>query len=230
MDFFRFPHTPHLIWLGESAPRNDKVLSPAEAAGLLAQPLVVEEKLDGANLGFSIAPDGQLRAQNRGQYLQTPYAGQFTRLPEWVSRHEERLFDALTPDLIAFGEWVAARHSLDYTALPDWWLLFDVYDRRTQRFWSACRRDAWACEVGVSCVPCLFRGRATVASLKDMLERERSRFRDGPMEGLVMRADDADWCLSRAKIIREDFTQTITDHWRNRHLHWNRLARWVAQS
>ena len=52
--FFRFPTTPHLAWLGGGAtPREDKVLTPTEAAELLAGEVVVEEKLDGANLGWS---------------------------------------------------------------------------------------------------------------------------------------------------------------------------------
>jgi len=224
MDFFRFPHTPHLVWLGEGAPRDDKVLSPAEADALLARSVVVEEKLDGANLGFSIASDGQLHAQNRGQYLQRPYAGQFARLPEWLARNEERLVAALTPELIVFGEWVAARHSLDYTGLPDWWLVFDVCDRRARRFWSAQRRDAWAHAAGLPTVPRLFRGGTSVASLKDILVRELSRYRNGPMEGLVVREDEADWSVARAKIVRVDFTQAITEHWRSGRLCWNRLG------
>jgi len=40
--FFRFPHTPHLAWLGRGTPRDDKVLSPADAAGLLAGDVVIE--------------------------------------------------------------------------------------------------------------------------------------------------------------------------------------------
>lgn len=222
MDFFRFPHTPHLVWLGDPAPRDDKVLSPAAVDDLLARPVVVEEKLDGANLGFSLAPDGRLRAQNRGQFLSLPYAGQFARLPEWLARNEERVSGALTPDLIVFGEWVAAQHSLDYTSLPDWWLIFDVYDRQAQRFWSVRRRDAWASAWGLPCVPCVFQGRTTLASLKDTLVRDRSRYRQGSMEGLVIRADEADWSISRAKVVRADFAQAITAHWRSRPLVWNR--------
>ena len=72
--FFRFPHTPHLAWLGAGTPRDDKVLAADEAAALLAGEVVVEEKLDGANLGISLAEDGALRLQNRGQYLHPPYA------------------------------------------------------------------------------------------------------------------------------------------------------------
>ncbi len=63
-DFFRFPHTPHIAWLAKGEPRDDKVLSPAEAKSLLSQVVVVEEKLDGANLGFSLDPHGQVQAQN----------------------------------------------------------------------------------------------------------------------------------------------------------------------
>ena len=48
--FFRFPHTPHIAWLAPGVPRDDKVLSPADAAEVLAGEVVVEEKLDGANL------------------------------------------------------------------------------------------------------------------------------------------------------------------------------------
>jgi len=119
-DFFRFPHTPHLAWLGEGSPRDDKVLSPAEVGALLTGNVVVEEKLDGANIGFSLAANGSLRAQNRGQYLTNPYTGQFARLPAWLAQHEEGLQAVLQTNLILFGEWCAARHSLDYVKLEDW--------------------------------------------------------------------------------------------------------------
>jgi hypothetical protein len=29
--FFKFPHTPHLLWLGPGTPRDDKVLGQARA-------------------------------------------------------------------------------------------------------------------------------------------------------------------------------------------------------
>ena len=95
-DFFRFPHTPHIAWLAEGEPRDDKVFTPAEAKALLAAEVVVEEKLDGANLGFSLGPEGDLQAQNRGQYLAAPHAGQFSRLPAWLAQHEDDITAVLT--------------------------------------------------------------------------------------------------------------------------------------
>ena len=43
--FFRFPHTPHVAWLGARVPRDDKLLSPQEVDELLADEVVIEEKI-----------------------------------------------------------------------------------------------------------------------------------------------------------------------------------------
>ncbi len=222
-DFFRFPHTPHIAWLGEGAPRDDKVLSPAEVKALLEGDVVIEEKLDGANLGLSIGPEGVLRMQNRGQYLQTPYAGQFEKLNSWVSQRVDDLVTSLGENLILFGEWCAARHSVAYERLPAWFLVFDVYDRSEGRFWSTSRRDALARRLGLSVVPALFQGHTTLAELKKLIQSEPSRFRSGPLEGVVMRRESAEWLESRAKLVRPDFTQAIVEHWRRRKIEWNRL-------
>lgn len=223
-EFFRFPQTPHLAWLGQGTPRDDKLLSPDEVRQLLASEVLVEEKLDGANLGFSIGPDGAVRAQNRGQYLIEPYGGQFARLASWLQPREERLFDGLGQHLIAFGEWCAAKHSLEYDRLPDWWLLFDIYDREQGKFWSAQRRDAWAQQYGFACVPRLRAGRVSLGQLQEMVLQQASAFRSGPLEGVVVRVDNAQWSVARAKLVRADFTQAIDTHWRSRLPQWNVLA------
>ena len=224
-DFFRFPSTPHLAWLAKDGmPRDDKVLSPAETQELLSGDVVVEEKLDGANLGLSLSPDGALRAQNRGQYLSDPHTGQFARLPAWLTQHEPGLRTVLRPELMLFGEWCAARHSLGYDALPDWFLLFDVYDRSIGRFWSTSRRNALAAEAGLSTVPLVSSGLTTLAALKQLLVDTPSRYRAGlPLEGVVVRRESGEWCEARAKLVRPDFTQAIDTHWRKRTIDWNRV-------
>lgn len=223
-DFFRFPHIAYLAWLGSGEPRDDKVLAPGEVEILLVGDVTVEEKLDGANLGISFSNDGELRAQNRGEYLHSPFMGQFLHLPEWLSIHQDGLFDALGTDLIAFGEWCAARHSLDYSRLPDWWVLFDVYDRSAKRFWSIERRNAWAQEAGLQVVPQMAHGHLSRAAVANMVNQGRSAFRDGPVEGVVIRRESGEWLIDRAKMVRADFSQSIAEHWRRRPLHWNRVA------
>lgn len=230
--FFRFPHTPHLAWLGGGEARNDKVLSVDEALLLLSGDVVLEEKVDGANLGFSLSADGELRVQNRGQYLAEPHGGQFIRLPQWLALHGSGISDVLLEQadcgLMLFGEWCAARHSLDYTRLPDWFLLFDVLETKSSRFWSSTRRDALAAQLGLATTPRLSSGRFKLAELTAKVESWPSRFRDGPLEGIVVRRESSQWCESRAKLVRADFTQAIGEHWRHRRLEWNRLAAAVA--
>ena len=226
--FFRFPHTPHLAWLAGGEPRDDKVLSTQEAVDLLSREVTVEEKLDGANLGFSLDAAGKLQAQNRGQYLAAPPTGQFDRLPGWLAVHGSAIGEALLKhadqELILFGEWCAARHSLAYTHLPDWFVLFDVLEANTGRFWSSARRNALAQRLGLATTPQLARGRFHLNDLKAQLGAIPSRFRDGPLEGIVVRQESDAWCEKRAKLVRADFTQAIGEHWRSRRITWNRIA------
>ena len=164
-----------------------------------------KRKLDGANLGISVAPDGTLRIQNRGQYLAAPYTGQFNRLAQWVNTHENVLFDALHEHLILFGEWCAARHSVAYDSLPDWFLAFDVYDQSAGRFWRTDRRDTLARCLGLSMVPVLSRGRTSLACLESLVQSAESHFRRGSVEGIVVREESPEWLTARAKLVRPEF-------------------------
>jgi ATP-dependent RNA circularization protein (DNA/RNA ligase family) len=220
-DFFRFPHTPHLAWLGKGQPRDDKVLDPKDVAALLSGLVVVEEKVDGANLGVSLTSSGELRAQNRGSYLERPFRGQFSRLDQWMMERYVLFQEHLPAHLILFGEWCAARHSLGYEALPDWFVLFDVYDRGSQKFWSVDRRNGLAETLQLPVVPVVFQGKATVAKLERLVVQLKSRYRDGSAEGIVVRKDSAKWCQARAKLVHPDFTQNIGEHWRSRAIDWN---------
>ena len=127
--FVKFPRRPHLVWLGKSSPRGDKLMEAADTDEWLRQPMSVEEKVDGANLGLSLGTNGRLRAQSRGHYLDPRTAGQWKPLWRWLAQREDRLQSVLSSSTIAFGEWCYAEHSVFYDSLPDWFLLFDVYDR-----------------------------------------------------------------------------------------------------
>jgi len=224
-EFFRFPHIAHLAWLGLGMPRDDKVLSISERDYLLSGTVVIEEKIDGANLGISLDPDGKRRVQNRGQYLIEPFSGQFARLNAWLAHHDSLLADHLNHHLILFGEWCAAKHSLDYDTLPDWFLVFDVYDRRYRRFWSRRRRLELTTVLGLANVPLLFDGRTSLAAITALLNTSTSHYRAGTPEGLIIRKETTEWCESRAKLVRAEFTQTISEHWSHRTLEWNRTMR-----
>ena len=225
--FFRFPHTPHLAWLGDGRPRDDKVMSPHEARELLAHDVTVEEKVDGANLGLSVDENGTLRAQNRGTYLALERAhGQWKPLKRWLAARAHDLAAALFPDLMLFGEWCYAVHSVRYTRLPDWFLAFDVYDRSRGAFWSTKRRDELATALGLAVVPRLHSGKLDLAQLVALLGR--SQLTDAPAEGLYVRRDSNGLLLARAKLVRREFVQAVDEHWSRKALDTNTLARSAA--
>lgn len=222
-EFFRFPHTPHVAWLSVGQPRDDKVLSTAEVQALLSEDVVVEEKLDGANLGISVE-NGELHLQNRGAYLTSPYGGQFSRANNWAVAHQYDLIPALGETLLLFGEWCAARHSIPYDHLPDWFVAFDIYDRAEKRFWSTSRRNAWVSDLGIYTVPMLYKGRLNLASLKELVLTRSSCFGASNLEGVVVRHESEEFLDQRAKLVRPDFTQSLAGHWRQRVMEWNTVA------
>jgi len=220
--FLKFPHTPHLAWLAGGQPRGDKVLSPDDAAQFLKGEIVVEEKVDGANVGFSLA-DGAVTAQSRGEYLRPRAHPQFSALWPWLTRRQQALADALGDNLMVFGEWCYAVHSVRYQSLPDWFLGFDVYDRSTGRFWSVARRNDLLGRLGLYTVPELSRGHYTVDALRALISREHSRLGLGAIEGLYLRRDSNGWLEQRAKLVRPEFAQAIGEHWSDRPIERNHV-------
>lgn len=222
-DFFKFPHTPHLAWLGEGEPRIDKALSPEERDAFLVGEIVVEEKVDGANVGLSVGPDGRLRARNRGAFIDSGAHPQFAPLWGWVAEREVLLIDALGSSLALFGEWCFAVHSVRYDRLPDFLLGFDIYDIVTRRFWSCERRDELLRHLAIPSVPRLAWGVFALSELQQILTQS-SAFGSVSREGLYLRSEEDGWLKRRAKLVRKEFTQAISEHWSRRPLERNHLT------
>lgn len=220
-EFIRFPSTAHL-WVAPGAEvRNDKVLDASSRDELLDGDLLVEEKIDGDNVGFSVL-HGEIRAQHRGDYIRLDEGSPYPFLRSWIATHHHELLEALGDQLIVFGEWCALVHTVRYHVLPDWFLAFDVYDKSTQRFFGADRRDTWCRSVGLQLVPELARGRFTLDALRQLMGD--SRVGAERMEGIVVRRDDDAWLSGRAKLVRSQFVQANELHWRRREPEFNRLA------
>jgi len=89
IDFVRFPHTPHLAWLGRGEPRRDKVLTNAELERSWSSDVVVEEKIDGAKPWLSVDDHDRLRAPKPRQHLDLDgLTGQWKPLARWLSTRQ----------------------------------------------------------------------------------------------------------------------------------------------
>jgi ATP-dependent RNA circularization protein (DNA/RNA ligase family) len=209
--FFKFPSTPYLALIDEAGIREDKVMSEVERMAFLQREFVVEEKVDGANLGISFDSEGEIRAQNRGAHLTLPRVGQWKNLDAWLAPRIDALFSLLSDRYILFGEWCYARHSIWYEQLPDWFLGFDVYDKLTQKFLSSSRRNDFLKKANIAQVPMLASGCFTYAEIKNMLVQ--SKLSSQPAEGLYLRTDMGEWLVDRAKLVCPIFMQSLEQHW-----------------
>jgi hypothetical protein len=222
--FIKFPRTPHLLWPLARAPKDDRVLSAAECEAFLAGDVTVEEKVDGANVGFSLDDRGAVRVQSRGSWIRQGAHPQFGPLWAWTAARTSVLKELLRPDLILFGEWCFAAHSVRYDRLPDWFLAFDVFDCVSKRFWSSVRRDRLLGGSRICQVPRVLVGRTSVAGLQRVMEYETSSLTSHVREGLYLRREGVLWLEARAKLVRPEFLLAMGDHWSARRISRNKLA------
>ena len=220
-DFFKFPSTRHLAMLDGVDIRDDKVLSESERDEFLLHELVIEEKIDGANLGISFDSEGNIQAQNRGAYLHLPASGQWKKIINWLEPRTDELFEHLSEHFILFGEWCYAQHSVFYDRLPDWFLGFDIYDKRFCRFLASEHRGVLLRKMRIAQVPVVACGHFAYPEIIELLST--SKFSDQPAEGLYLRFDQGNWLAQRAKLVRPAFIQSMEQHWSRTAIKPNRL-------
>ncbi len=221
--FFKFPSTPHLGGYASQHLRGDKVLASDECEVFLRHEVIIEEKIDGANLGISFDDTAALLLQNRGGYLNKPYGGQWKPLDTWAHPKVDMLFEALSDRYILFGEWCYAMHSIYYDSLPDWFIGFDIYDKFKKKFFSLDRRNALLARMQIAIVPMIAKNKFTLQQLEHL--SSVSTFGRSAGEGLYIRYDTGEWLGGRAKFVRPNFLQKIDDHWTQGGGRTNRLAR-----
>ncbi len=129
----KYPRTPHLE--GSRLQAGDDGSDQMPLAALKGKYVVIEEKIDGANSGFSFDAAGTLMLQSRGHYLVGGGSErQFNLLKPWTSAHSDALLDLLEDRWLCFGEWSYSKHSVYYDCLPHYFLEFDVLDKRTGQY------------------------------------------------------------------------------------------------
>ena len=156
LDILKFPRTRHLVDAGGSAvTRDDLLMTTKEAKTFLHGKVVsVEEKIDGANIGFSVDENYKIRAQNRSHFVSSNSHKQFSTLDNWISQNSSSLLRVLdNGNFLLYGEWMYAKHSIFYTRLPNYFIAFDIYDVENQRFLSRQERDRILNGSGINAVP-----------------------------------------------------------------------------
>ncbi|CAE6464253.1 unnamed protein product [Rhizoctonia solani] len=225
----KFPRTTHILDLG-AATSDDIVENPLAATPILIRAdeiVVITEKIDGANLGFSLSPLRELRVQNRSHYVNSQDHPQFRKLDSWISSHRDNLYAVLDRDpafperYILYGEWMAATHSIPYANLGDLFYAFDLFDRATNTFASRKVLEATLIDTSIRLTPIICTDKAipTNEILVKMVQQE-SRFYPGPVEGIYLKVETELIVRQRGKVVRADFIAG-NEHWSKGEMRWN---------
>ena len=233
-DFMKYPRTPHLF--GSRGTDDDNHLGQRESQDLIADAsLIVEEKLDGTNVGVHFTPAGRMVLQCRGHEITTRMHAQYDLFKQWTMGKRPVLEALLADRLILFGEWLYARHSVHYRGLPHYFLEFDIYDKQQQIFIDLASRLEKLEGTGIITVPVVHHGPAIADVLRNLLGPSRfdSQFEnpltgrtDNLMEGLYLRTEANGCVTGRAKFVRAEFVEKVkqSEHWQHQVVVPNLLA------
>lgn len=249
----KYPRTQHLK--GSRLQPGDEDLEAVPFRDLQGRYLVIEEKMDGANCGLSFDAQGNLLLQSRGHYLTGgPRERHFDLFKTWAYTHHAGFSDRLGTRYLMYGEWMYAKHTLFYDALPHYFLEFDVFDRQRNCFLDTPSRAALLEGLPIVSVKVLFAGkisrekdlRALVGkshfmtpqhceSLRQVAERNEIDLEQvyqqtdltDQMEGLYIKVEEHGEVVERLKFVRADFLSRLVQsqsHWLDRPILPNQLA------
>ena len=207
-----YPRVAHLFPGRGSS--DDVTLDSGELAALLASEVVVEEKLDGANVVLWLGDDGRVECALRSGPGSMDRAGQLGPLRAWAAAHDVVVRSVLSTCYAAlYAEWLFLAHSVAYDRLPSFITVIDLW-RGDNGFAPVDERDALCAEAGLVTPPELWRG---VPHDLVVVERQfgRSTWGPGPAEGLIVRPVDASADVPRvAKLLAPGFDRLGDDEWR----------------
>ncbi len=233
-DFTKYPRTPHLF--GSSGTDDDKHLGRQESLDFIADAsLIVEEKLDGTNVGIHFTSTGRMVLQCRGHEITPGMHAQYDLLKQWTMGKRHLLETMLEDRLLLFGEWLYARHAVHYRRLPHYLFEFDIYDKHSQSFLDLASRLRTLEGTGIPTVPVIHRGPVTADDLPRLIgpsrfdsvfESPQTGTADNLMEGLYLRIECGGRVRGRAKFVRPEFVQKVkqSEHWQQQAVVPNLLA------
>lgn len=216
MDSPKYNRTFHFPW-SPGATNDDKIAATTES--LIRTPIVITEKMDGSNT--SLEADGCFARTHSGP----PTHASFDLLK---ALHASVKYQ-ISNNIQLFGEWCYAKHSIEYSELPGYFLLFNVRDLEYSIWDSWEYVEHWANEIGVPTVPVLYKGiidsESQLKELVDSLMIQPSAC-GGIREGVVVRVacsfNDDDFSSCVMKCVRANHVQT-SDHWKDQEIIRNKL-------
>lgn len=197
-----FPITPHLR--GSCGTSDDTFMDLQTTQRILSSHVIVQEKLDGLNIGAQMTPSGTLVLIQKDRVLTLSELDTMPPLAKWFAAHRREISDVVGTRLTLFGEYVPKARLPIHAKVP--WILFDAYDHLVGRFISQSELQRRAARLPLAFVPALFEGTLyDTAAVENLIQQ--SRVTCDIMEGVYLRLEHGSFLKERYKFVRRGYVK-----------------------
>ena len=196
-------------------------LDKTQLKRLLSGSVVIEEKMDGSNVGIIRHAKG-FSLQKRNSLVGTSVHAQFDYFHNWANGAARERIMSVPSGTLIYGELLYATHHIYYDRLPEYFLVFDV--RHGKKWMKYDERKEFCERHGFHMVPLVDRGNFTKDDLRDIVP-EHSAHGD-VCEGVVIKRY-AKHGYFRGKIVKPGFIQAINEddeHWSRKEVQKNKIG------
>lgn len=202
----KYPKTYHLPWsLGVT--NDDKI--QWDLSYLEGKSIVVTEKMDGENC--TITSEKQYARSLDSAYHESQ---------SYVRQKWGEIKHLIPSGVRICGENVAAKHSIEYDKLEDYFLVFSIWDNTTCLDWDTTLEF---CDLfNLKTVPVLWEGKFNENFLKNFHQTLDLSLQEGYVIRIKDSFDIDDFNKTVLKFVRANHVQT-NKHWKNQKITYNKL-------
>lgn len=197
----------HVVINGSYVPDNHQEMSEFETGDLLDNRVVIQELLDGPLIKIQFTMDGHISARfNNISILDNT---KYRLLKTWLTKHTSGLMMALGNNRILYGHWLEYEYSTYYDKLPDVFIVSDIYDTVSNKYWNAYRIIEFCNSLQltnnyiITEAPITFNIIEKIANDKSYYSSESIR------KGVVIKFEDDYWTIKKAAFIRPNYKEKI---------------------
>ena len=196
-------------------------LDKTQLKRLLSGSVVIEEKMDGSNVGIIRHAKG-FSLQKRNSLVGTSVHAQFDFFHNWANGAARERIMSVPSGTLIYGELLYATHHIYYNNLPEEFLVFDV--RQGKKWMKYDERKEFCERHRFFMVPLVNRGNFTKDDLREIVP-EHSAHGD-ICEGVVVKRY-AKHGYFRGKIVKPGFIKTLDEddeHWSRKEVRRNKVG------
>jgi hypothetical protein len=212
----KYSRTPHVSF-SPGATSDDKRLASNDH--FLGKEIVITSKVDGSNVCLT---NEHCFARSHNSAPKHPSFDLFKQIHSQIKH-------SIPENLFIYAEYAFARHSIAYTQLPSYLLIFNILDTQTDTWLSWDDVDLVVASLQLTTVPVLWRGvLGSERALQSKIEAlaGQKEFGVDEREGVVVRLaasfPKSEFGVSMGKWVRQGHVQT-DEHWMHQAITRNRL-------